>query len=144
MDGIERIEFIIDGEPRGKGRPRFTKAGRTYTDSKTAAYERTVRQSAWVAMAKNKLPPTSANVFVEITAYHGIPKSWPNKKRALAVANVIKPKKPDIDNIIKAVLDGCNGVVFLDDAQVHAVNARKQYCGLDVHPLVHVRISWTK
>lgn len=144
MDGIERIEFIIDGEPRGKGRPRFTKAGRTYTDSKTAAYERTVRQSAWVAMAKKKLPPTNANVFVEIAAYHGVPKSWPNKKKALAVANVIKPKKPDIDNIIKAVLDGCNGVVFLDDVQVHAINARKQYCGMDIYPLVHVRVSWTR
>ena len=39
-----------------------------------------------------------------------------------------KPEsKPDLDNIIKAVLDGCNGVVFRDDKQVVSIHAAKEY-----------------
>jgi len=36
-------------------------------------------------------------------------------------------KKPDIDNLIKAVLDAMNGVVFLDDSQVCSLTAQKRY-----------------
>ena len=40
------IKFTIPGEPRGKGRPRFSNRGgyvRTYTDEKTASYENLVK-----------------------------------------------------------------------------------------------------
>lgn len=33
------VDFTVPGEPRGKGRPRFSKSGHTYTDSETRAYE---------------------------------------------------------------------------------------------------------
>ena len=35
--------------------------------------------------------------------------------------------KPDIDNVIKAVLDGLNGVAYADDSQVVALSASKCY-----------------
>ena len=42
--------------------------------------------------------------------------------------NKIRPtKKPDIDNIIKAVLDALNGVAYKDDTQVVQVMATKKY-----------------
>lgn len=34
--------FEVPGEPRGKGRPRFTKDGHAYTDSETRAYEKKI------------------------------------------------------------------------------------------------------
>ena len=40
------VKFTVPGEVRGKGRPRFTKAGnhvRTYTDSSTVNYENWVK-----------------------------------------------------------------------------------------------------
>ena len=36
-------------------------------------------------------------------------------------------KKPDIDNLIKLVLDALNGVFYVDDAQVMRITASKQY-----------------
>ncbi|MCI8403264.1 MAG: RusA family crossover junction endodeoxyribonuclease [Clostridia bacterium] len=33
------VSFTIDGEPREKGRPRFTKSGSTYTPKETSEYE---------------------------------------------------------------------------------------------------------
>lgn len=45
------IEFTVDGEPVGKGRPRFTRSGHTYTPEKTADYEQLVKLSF-----RNKYP----------------------------------------------------------------------------------------
>ena len=39
------IEFTVDGEPVGKGRPRFTRSGHAYTPEKTADYEQLVKLS---------------------------------------------------------------------------------------------------
>ena len=35
--------------------------------------------------------------------------------------------KPDIDNVIKAVLDALNGIAYKDDARVVELEARKVY-----------------
>ncbi len=35
--------------------------------------------------------------------------------------------RPDIDNYVKTVLDGANGILWLDDAQVCQLAATKQY-----------------
>ena len=35
--------------------------------------------------------------------------------------------KPDIDNYVKAVLDGLNGLLFVDDKQIIELTARKKY-----------------
>lgn len=37
------LTFTVPGEPRGKGRPRFS-GGRAYTDSETRAYERKIAE----------------------------------------------------------------------------------------------------
>ena len=52
----------------------------------------------------------------------------PKKKQAAVYAGEIKPTvKPDIDNIVKIVLDGLNGVAFTDDKQVIEIQAQKCY-----------------
>ena len=34
-----KVEIEVSGQPRGKGRPRFTRNGHTYTDAKTKEYD---------------------------------------------------------------------------------------------------------
>jgi Holliday junction resolvase RusA-like endonuclease len=44
-------------------------------------------------------------------------------------------KKPDLDNVVKAVMDGCNAVAFRDDVLVVRQTASKVYAtvpGVDV------------
>tara|TARA_R110000796_G_scaffold6882_1_gene24035 strand:- start:163 stop:600 length:438 start_codon:yes stop_codon:yes gene_type:complete len=144
MDNIITIEFTVMGEPKGKGRPRFSKVGRVYTPRATAEYEATVRQAAWVAMAQAKETPTEKDVYVELLANHGVPASWPKKKQALAYAGAMRPKRPDLDNVVKAVLDGANNVIYRDDAQVHSIRAMKRYAPEGIHPSLLVRMSWSK
>lgn len=40
------MEFIVEGEPQGKARPRFSrKTGTIYTPAKTAKYEKQIRKA---------------------------------------------------------------------------------------------------
>lgn len=44
--------------------------------------------------------------------------------------------KPDIDNIIKIVMDALNGYAYQDDTQVVQLDARKEYAADGVSRLV--------
>jgi Holliday junction resolvase RusA-like endonuclease len=81
-------------------------------------------------------------IAVEITAFYLVPKSWSKKKQAATYAGEIKPTvKPDIDNIVKIVLDGLNGVAFTDDKQVIEIQAQKCYVFDDEQEGVYVDVK---
>jgi Holliday junction resolvase RusA-like endonuclease len=57
-----------------------------------------------------------------------IPASWSHRKAQEASLGLTLPTvAPDLDNLAKAVLDGCNGVVFEDDKQVVTLCLTKRY-----------------
>lgn len=131
------IDFTIPGKPQGKGRPRFDgRRGVAYTPQKTRDYEDLVR-SCYLKNFKGCKPLQGALV-AEIIAYYPIPKSAKKSDREAMLEGKIKPKvKPDLDNIIKAVLDALNGYAYKDDAAVVGVRADKRY---SQNPCVYVRI----
>lgn len=120
------LQFIVPGEPQGKGRPRFTRQGRAYTPAKTAEYEARIAGLAAAAM-RPFAGPTALPCYVRIDAYKGIPKSWTRAKRLRAMEGQEIPGKPDLDNVAKAVLDALNGLVYADDVQVVRLLVTKQY-----------------
>lgn len=121
---MNRIEFTINGECVPKARPRFSKFGHVYTTPKTRAYENIVKSTA----IDNRVPCITTALRVELIIYKSIPKSFSKKKRELANEGKIYPVvKPDIDNYVKAVLDGLNGVLFVDDKQIVDFRAIKKY-----------------
>lgn len=121
-----KIEFTIHAEPVAKARARAGVGGRFYTPKKTSDYEAIVAMHAKQAM-KGRSPIESACVL-SLVFNMPIPKSWSQKKRAQAISGEIKhTSKPDLDNLIKAVKDGLNGIVWADDAQVVRVVAEKKY-----------------
>lgn len=123
------IAFIIPGQPVAKGRPKFARRGAhvvAYTPAKTASYESLVKLAASAAMAGAS--PSAAPIELVIVLHLQIPASWSNKRRALAAAGDIRAtKKPDADNVLKGIKDGCNGIVWRDDAQVVSIALQKQY-----------------
>nr|DAI20088.1 MAG TPA: Endodeoxyribonuclease RusA [Caudoviricetes sp.] len=121
---MNRIEFTINGECVPKARPRFSKFGHVYTTPKTRAYENIVKSTA----IDNRVPCITTALRVELIIYKSIPKSFSKKKRELANEGKIYPVvKPDIDNYVKAILDGLNGVLFVDDKQIVDFRAVKRY-----------------
>lgn len=133
------VRFTIPGEPKGKGRPKFARVGkgvRAYTPAETAAYENKV---ALFYTAACKKAVFDAPVALTVRCYFPIPKSTSKKQRLLMLeGRVPHTKKPDIDNVVKAVTDGLNGISFADDSLVAELHAVKLY---SEEPRVEVEIE---
>lgn len=130
-----QVEFTIKGEPRGKGRPRFTKTGRVYTPSKTSDYESLVALGYLNSVKGYKF---TSPVRVTIRAYHKPPKKSKKVVEDMLNWHILPTKKPDVDNIAKIVLDGLNGVAWDDDTQVVDLLVYKRY---EEEPYVKVTIE---
>jgi Holliday junction resolvase RusA-like endonuclease len=125
----QSIAFTVPGQPQGKGRPRVGKVGahaRLFTPAKTVAYEGLVAHAAQVAMAGHDMLLGAVEVTMFIACQ--VPDSWSGKKQRLALEGGLFPTtKPDTDNTVKAIFDGCNGVAWKDDVQVVDLSLRKRY-----------------
>ena len=124
-----QIHFQVEGDPKGKGRPRFTQAGkftRVYTDKQTLDYEAVIKSYAAHAMGSSDPLETAVSVFLYVRL--PVPQSYSKKRIEACLSGLEKPcKKPDIDNIAKTYLDGMNGVIFKDDTQVIDLHVKKVY-----------------
>ena len=123
------MEFFVPGTPVPQGRPRaFQRGGKIgmYDPATSKAWKSTVTQVAgyqrdrWhegalVVTLKFYMPkPKAAKPFTPCT------------------------KKPDIDNLSKAVLDALNEVCYKDDSQVIALSVTKRYATGDIGVHVHI------
>ena len=126
---MKYTSFIIQGQPTGKGRPRFSRYG-TYTPLKTKEYENKVVECFLKENTIKGIELYSGAIKIVIWAVFEPVKSISKKKRELLIrkAHMIKP---DIDNIVKIITDGLNGVAYKDDSQVCELEAHKIYgnCG---------------
>lgn len=133
-------EFIVLGEPKGKGRPRFNpyaKNSRPRTPEDTLIYENLI---GWEYRRQCKDPfPANIPIRMCITAYYAIPKSGSRKKKQLMEDGLIRPtKKPDIDNVAKVYADALNGIAYHDDTQIVSLACEKYYSD---QPRVEIRID---
>ena len=97
-EDMKQIRFTIPGQPFGKQRPKFSRAGayvKTYTPKETTSYENLVKLF-YNEAAKGKMFPEGAMLDVRIIAYYEIPKSTSKKKRR----EMLEPylKKADYQN----------------------------------------------
>ena len=125
--------FTVPGPPRGKGRPRFG-AGHAYTDAKTVAYERTVRDAALLALRGFVLEgPVAVDLLIVVARPQRL------HRRCDPDGHIWAPARPDADNVRKAILDGL-ARHWKDDAQVCAESTRKVYAERGCPPRVEVTI----
>lgn len=121
------IEFEIPGDPVAKQRPRMTKSGHVYTPEKTRQYEKLVKE-AYLNHSRSWKFGKDVPLEIRIVAYFPIPKSDSNKRKNEKKMGAIRPTiKSDIDNICKSILDGLNGVAYVDDKQIVSLHASKWY-----------------
>lgn len=125
------MDFIVDGKPQGKQRPRFSRISKTvYTPNKTAKYEKQIAKA--YTDSGGKCIPADCYVSVNVSAFFPVPKSYSKKKREDCLERRLRPdKKPDMDNILKVVLDALNRVAYVDDKQVVELIGRKYYTESD-------------
>lgn len=152
-DGYRSIIFTVPGEVRGQGRPRTQvvngRDGRSYAhiyqshkDSNTKhniqLYAKEALDKAGYAMAH----PSARGISVLVRIYMRMPNSFSQKKRNKALEDEIRPrKKPDLDNVLKSVLDAMTGVVYRDDKEVTAIQVVRHYYDSD---RLAIQVSWNE
>lgn len=119
--GMECVVLEVS-EVVGKQRPRATARcghARVYTPRKTRVFEERIRKAwseqvgdRWAAFAG----PVEVMVFVTRELAKSNPKKWAGRADL---------QKPDLDNVLKAVLDALNGLAYADDRNVTSETARK-------------------
>jgi Holliday junction resolvase RusA-like endonuclease len=124
-----QIMFTIYGHPVAKGRPRFSTRGKfpvAYTPEKTKNYESDVGMMAKAAMGASEPLEGALEAFIYVT--FPVPASYSKKRTEACLSGQEKhTKKPDLDNVVKAVLDGMSDIVFLSDSQITSIHATKVY-----------------
>ena len=65
-------------------------------------------------------------LYAKLDFFMQIPKSWSNKKKADKEGKYAD-NNVDVDNLVKACLDSCEGVFYENDNQVAMIRARKFY-----------------
>ena len=125
----EVFDVFVKGIPRPQGRPRIVrfpngKAGLKDPDISRdwKNYVRMVVGESWGRA------PEEGPVALFLTFYLPIPRSWSKKRRMKALEGEILPTgRPDLDNLVKAVLDALLGVLIEDDRQIVSLIAAKFY-----------------
>ena len=122
-----KYEIEVPGHIKGKGRPRVNSyTGMVYTPTTTKDYEYLVEQ--YFLLKYPKFKPFEGRLSVNIIATFNIPKSTKKCEVEKMLQNQISPtKKPDIDNIVKIILDAMNKFAFKDDTQITKLSVEKKY-----------------
>ena len=129
---MEKTNVIITiaTKPKPKLRARFNrKTGIAYNPDKNEDYESLIR---WHCKQATK-HFFEGGICLICNFYFKPPASTP-KKKLESYYNATEPytKKPDLDNLVKAVKDSLNGVLWKDDSQIVYVLAKKRYAQEDL------------
>lgn len=123
----ERLTVYGVPEPKGSTRafPRKTAGGKvravtTSSNPNLKGWESLVREEA-ARVARERGVFFRGAVSVSMEFYLVRPRSVTRRRRPDPTA------KPDLDKLIRGCLDPLSGVLFVDDAQVCAIAARKSY-----------------
>ena len=72
--------------------------------------------------------PIEDPIIVSLAFAMPIPSSTSKKrKQAMLDGSIQHTKKPDLDNLAKAVLDAMNKTIIKDDSQIYSLNIQKYY-----------------
>lgn len=141
------LDIIIPGAPHAQGRARFARMGnhvRAYDPKESKDWKSFARLCMSLERSKNPwggmefLIPEGP-VGIILTACFACT-STDSKKKKLASLLRWHTKKPDLDNILKAVKDAAKGILWQDDSQVCSILATKVILPTGEAPHVRVKV----
>lgn len=120
------IEIVLKGTPKSQQRHRHTKKGFVYDPSKSDKQD-------ILAQIRSETPKTPFKKGISLYIRFCMP--YVKKHyRTGKYSNELKPNapimhlyKPDIDNLLKLIMDAGNKVLWNDDSQISRVQMEKVY-----------------
>jgi Holliday junction resolvase RusA-like endonuclease len=131
------IEFTVEHVPRPQPRHRATSIGglpRMYlpSNSNVIGFKTAIR----MAFGKNEKQIGPLEIVVDAWFPRPLVEVWKTKP----MPHYWHTKKPDADNVLKAILDALNGLAWCDDAEISSATIRKFVCDGDSVPRVEILI----
>jgi Holliday junction resolvase RusA-like endonuclease len=125
------LHVEVLGQPVPKARPRITRSGHAYTPKKTKEYEKLIQ---------SHLPQITIDqpIHVSIVAIFQRPQRL--KRKTDPQLLIPHTKRPDLDNVVKSVLDSLN-LILSDDSIVCSINAQKFYAEIHQQPRTIITIN---
>lgn len=137
MSDDDPFAFFVPGVAATKGSTRSFKHARTGAVVTVGANKRTKSWEARVALAAREAgiarAPKGEGVRVGVVFTFARPSSHLGTGRNAGKVKASAPAHPttravgDVDKLLRAVLDGLDGIAYDDDSQVTAVHAAKRY-----------------
>lgn len=127
--------LFVPGDPAPQGSKRHVGGGRMIESSKAVGpWRERVALSAHAAGVRMLTGP----VCVGLEFVRSRPASTPKSRTPAAV------KKPDLDKLVRAILDALTGIAYADDSQVTEIYASKRLAEIGETPGVRLTINGTR
>lgn len=122
----------VQAQQRPRGRARVGRNGKTfvqvYDPQQSTDFKSALKYIALMELDKRGGEPISTACRVNLTVIMPIPASFSKKKREqIFLGQLFPTRKPDVDNLMKSVLDGVNGAFLMDDRYVVEATVSKRY-----------------
>jgi Holliday junction resolvase RusA-like endonuclease len=102
----------------GKSKPLVFKSRKQVVIASTIA--------TYASLAMRGRQPFKGPVELSVLCIYQWPKTWSKERRRIPGA-AMKTSVPDGDNLMKAIMDGANGILWTDDAVIADWRGRKEY-----------------
>ena len=118
------MKYILHGDPIALQRPRFIRGYVVDFQSQEKMLD-----GIQIRKQYGLNEPLIGPIMADITFFMRMPKSYSDRKRD-RLRDTPHYQKPDLDNMIKYILDVCNGILYKDDALISEIHARKIWADL--------------
>jgi len=139
----DEIRFFVAGEPQPKGSTRsfyvkkIDRVVTTTTNKNTKQWQLRIATEAQRANESRQMsffqPEKGLGYEVEALFLFARPKSLPKRVRS-------NTKRPDLDKLVRALLDGLADILIPDDSQVISIKAGKRYIEPGETPGAEIRL----
>ncbi len=132
------ISLTILGEPCAQGRPRvgiIAGHARVFDPPKSRSWKGAARVQMEAAL-NGAAPILAGPVAVTLRLFHKCPTS--DHRKTKPAPRRWRAKRPDLENVAKAVLDAATGVLWRDDAQIASLVIKQYTCAQDEAPRVEI------
>lgn len=136
------MELVLTQNPIAKARHRHRRKGNKIItfDPQDKDKKKTKLHLAKQMREKGYFKLSGEALFVNLTNYIEIPRSWPERRRKAAEGQLCT-SRPDLDNYLKFYLDVLNDIAYDDDRQVVELWTTKIY---SLNPRVEIRFGPSK
>ena len=119
------LQFYYLMEPKSCPRPRVTKSGHSFMPKEYTEWKKRFIESTIIQLSEQ----TENFQTISLRCEFIFSRPQRLQHREIPSKGLIHASKPDLDNCLKAVMDGLSdSQIFRDDNLVYEVRARKEYC----------------